>query len=272
VSSRTPNHYTSEFKSFDEFEQQIQRTGQCPFVYRGQGTSALPKPRFLRESNAKKNANELEERFIQHFQKDLGRSFPNNAFAKWRILTWLQHYGAPTRLLDWTQDPLVAVWFAIAARLSQIEEGQSGASTVATVWTVTVSEEDWLDVKDHIECVDPMTVSNSKFVRSPEIDARVVAQCSIFSAHRLPQSNLDCVNGLWPDWEPKLTSGEMRAYFCRDEILPNLFTALKKKGITRRSIYPDLNRVAAELNGRYLGAPNMYLIRSGIRMPWREEG
>lgn len=267
------NYYRRALQNFDEFEHQISQitSSEGRWLFRGQGISALPQPRFLRGPNAKRNADGLEAQFIEHFHKDLGRSFPKSSFAKWRILTWLQHYGTPTRLLDWTEDSLVALWFAINARLSQIEGGDSSKNTVATVWIVKTSEAQWLKLTDSEDCLAPNSISDSKFVRPPEIDARVVAQRSVFSAHRLPRSNLDCVQGLWPDWSSKLKSGEMIALSCDDSILSKLFASLKNEGVTRRSIYPDLDDVSNDLNRKYLTAPEMYLVRSGIALPLKSK-
>jgi len=48
--------------------------------------------------------------------------YPNLPKNDWEALAVAQHYGLATRLLDWTENPLVATYFAVAA-----EENCDGA-------------------------------------------------------------------------------------------------------------------------------------------------
>ena len=57
-----------------------------------------------------------------------------------QIIDWLalmQHYGAPTRLLDWTRSPYVALYFAM--------QGESDGD--AAIWTIDL---DWFEKRSHV--------------------------------------------------------------------------------------------------------------------------
>lgn len=69
--------------------------------------------RQYRDNNIKSSLREYEEALIKQFYiraSSLIKDLPRN---KWEILSLAQHHRLPTRLLDWSFNPLVALFFVI---------------------------------------------------------------------------------------------------------------------------------------------------------------
>jgi hypothetical protein len=89
-----------------------------PFLFRGQGSADWPLKtsfdRWFQGPKAKKRA--VSERLIKLFEQEaegltIERDIWNDDS---RRLALAQHYGIPTRLLDWSESPYVAAFFAFS--------------------------------------------------------------------------------------------------------------------------------------------------------------
>jgi FRG domain len=72
-----------------------------------------------------------ERHLVRNFRKYARRSFVGDD-SIWNWLSLAQHHGLPTRLLDWSYSPYVALHFATADAYDHEEEGE--------VWVVSLPE------------------------------------------------------------------------------------------------------------------------------------
>jgi hypothetical protein len=164
---------------------------------------------------------------------------------------WLflaQHYGLPTRLLDWTENPLVAFYFAVAS------EEQTDGCTWA-LWSKGLNTffgvpSGLVQINDpHVaELAKPAFDSSVKgeqvilAIDGQEIDIRMLVQIGRFTLHtyhtameNLPESR---------SW--------LRRYVIPKEHKTKLRNQLAAMGIKRSNLFPDLAHLAEELrNSRF---------------------
>lgn len=165
---------------------------------------------------------------------------------------WLflaQHYGLPTRLLDWSENPLVASYFAV-------NELDDRDGCIWALWPGGLNT-DFRASSGLVQIRDPKVVEIAKsafYEESPpgtdiiaidgqEIDPRMLAQMSRFTLHSyhtemevLPESH---------KW--------LRRYVIPKEAKTKIRAQLAELGIRRSNLFPDLANLAQELKQARLG-------------------
>jgi hypothetical protein len=103
-----------------EVSRRVEKAGPGQFCFRGQSSFAWTlEPsmlRLLKDSPdfCTTKAHQIEESFVDEFMSSNGSQLKDkcgsDSFSRWALM---QHFCAPTRLLDWTFSPSIAAYFAV---------------------------------------------------------------------------------------------------------------------------------------------------------------
>jgi hypothetical protein len=194
------------------------------FLFNSKMDSALI-PRIYRILHGK----ELEKEMLNEFEI---RSIPYLKFEyknKWDLISIAQHYNLPTRLLDWTENPLIALFFTVFEPTSYtyIENKEDGY-----VWMYVTNEEDYIS-KDTMDKKDPFDIDRILIFTSRHIDERIVSQSSCFTIHPPNMSSAKIA------FEKKL-----RGFKIAASLKNELRFYLNKLNLKASTIFPGLDKLS----------------------------
>jgi FRG domain len=197
VSIKVTRSATNRFRleKWHEFLRWIDDHSDSRWVFRGHGDTRFTLVPTVGRNPKYNPAN--EQAILELFKLRAPEFFGTSDKLTLDLLAIAQHHGVPTRLLDWTSNPLVATYFAIsatpAARSAKLvlPSGRS-SSTVVSV-TPSHSDVDALVMAVRLGSAmkvtpeaDPFGLKEVKFFWPRAVTSRITDQGGLFSIHPVP--------------------------------------------------------------------------------------
>jgi hypothetical protein len=185
----------------------------------------------------------LTQEFIRKAKTRYKDCPPENAWPEWLIL--MQHHGLPTRMLDWSESPLVAAFFAVLDN-----EDSDG-----TIWVLNPYDFNYYENNTEriVDCYEEIVLhmfgdafwkghSEDRIVavQMPENHERMLVQHAAFTVHgkRTPIDEYD---------DP----GYLSYIKIPAKLKPQLKIKLSQLGFTASTLFPDLDHLALDLKKRH---------------------
>lgn len=202
----------------------------------------------------------VEGALLRNFRRYAATESGIDGRSLWNDLAVAQHYGLPTRLVDWTNSPLVALHFALGTEpdpsvdaviwLTSIRSinllpeslkqalGNQGAYVFATELLETAVPS--LDDLDQMRCEDDFIL----LIEPPALDQRITNQYAMLTALPDPTESVDEFLRRHPEFGSRIViPGELK-WEARDK--------LDQFNVTERMLFPGLDGLSNWLR-RYYG-------------------
>ncbi len=206
-------------------------------------------PKIAREDFVFISKSDSELKMIETFKRYARQYLSKEIKNEWDYFALAQHYGMATRLLDWTTNPLAALWFCVN-KPSKVEYGALWILQLEANDYLKASEiesyktkKPWIEIHNPFKSLDyysPLTTTNSIIVFQPHLlDQRIINQNGWFTVHQKNENN---------KYFDLTSDAKFSSRLIKILVPNNTFTEIRSKldtlGVNQMTLFPDLEGVS----------------------------
>jgi hypothetical protein len=183
----------------------------------------------------------------------------------WDALFFMQHYSVPTRLLDWTENPLIALHFALMGALRTLTpSGRSTFQSEAAIWMldpVTWNRHALRHVSFDGGVLSPGDDALKSYRPTPSFAGMHNQPVAIYGTHNsariVAQQGVFTIFGRGTKQMERIFKSDDFPVECLTKIIvpKSLISRMRKSllnhGITESVVFPDLEGLAREIKRVY---------------------
>jgi hypothetical protein len=220
---------------------------QQNWLFRGQADALWPLQPSVHRGYSPQQERYLTNEFRVRARSRYVACPTSNDYPGWLAL--MQHYGLPTRLLDWTYSPLVASFFALHPDYCM---DKCSPERNACIWALDASKLNAsqgfeplifpLDAASYEPLIEPAFKNRQELhtvgvAMALEHDSRIQLQQGAFTIHssRTPINLLDGAD----TW--------LRRFIIKHADIAHFFEELTILGVRKYTLFPDLSALTSEL-------------------------
>jgi FRG domain len=232
---------------------------RSPYAFRGLASTTHELSNSLvRLAAGQASINTLEQSLLRNFSKYAHWQPAHPVESVWHWLALGQHHGLPTRLIDWTYSPFVALHFVtehpdeydqdgIVWCVNFVEANKLLPRRLKAILEEEQSETFTIDMLSEFQSLKAFdSLAREPFVlflEPPSLDTRILNQFALFSLMADPSARLD----EWLEEHPDL---------CRRVVVPaelkwEVRDKLDQANINERTLFPGLDGLSRWLERYY---------------------
>lgn len=236
-----PDWVCTSISDFDKWIYTVSENNQT-VVFRGQSKHWPLLPSISR-NNQPANLLPIEKELLSAFKQEGKKCLHLIPETDWDWLVVGQHHGLPTRVLDWSYNPYVALWFALK-KLDQDDFDQNDFEP--QVWVFTPAKG---DIIDSLVNSRPFQGNRTKLFNTDFKIPRIREQEGCFVLFKYIENSSKGFIPLERDHRLRKRIKRIRIRLVKSAA-PKMLDEIKKKGFNESRLFPNIDDITRSIKER----------------------